>query len=329
MIDLNWNFANQSRAISVFMKWNSPSLYSFQGSLPRLPVPAVKDTISRYLRSVRPLLDDENFKRVSKESREFEKGIASRLQRYLTLKSWWAPNYVSDWWEEYVYLRSRNPLMGCSNFYGMDYISHRTKSQSARAASISHLLLLARRRIERQELKPIMAQGLVPLCSWQYERMFNTFREPGVEGDKIVHYDDSKHIVVFHKGCYYKMPIYHQGRLLTPIELKHQYDQILKMNVKPTHGEKHVGALTGMNRTKWAEARIKFFSNGINKLTLQTIETAAFFCVLDDEPYTVSFDHKEGEAMNHYAKLLLLGKGNDRWFDKSFSIIVGTNGRVS
>jgi hypothetical protein len=34
-----------------------------------------------------------------------------RLQRYLVLKSWLADNYVSDWWEAYVYLRCRGGLM--------------------------------------------------------------------------------------------------------------------------------------------------------------------------------------------------------------------------
>lgn len=38
-----------------------PRLYSYQGALPTLPVPAVADTLRRYLRSVRPLLDDNKF----------------------------------------------------------------------------------------------------------------------------------------------------------------------------------------------------------------------------------------------------------------------------
>lgn len=33
-----------------------------------------------------------------------------------------------------------------------------------------------------------MAQGMVPLCSKQYERMFNMTRVPGIETDRIVHY---------------------------------------------------------------------------------------------------------------------------------------------
>lgn len=36
-----------------------------------------------------------------------------------------------------------------------------------------------------------MVQGMVPLCSWQYERLFNTVRVPGIETDRIVHYQVS------------------------------------------------------------------------------------------------------------------------------------------
>ena len=85
--------------------------------------------------------------------KEFQDGIGNKLQRYLILKSWWAANYVShyynyfrfkyfvnviniyiygmfkfldkfdlkvsDWWEEYVYLRGRSPIMVNSNYYGV------------------------------------------------------------------------------------------------------------------------------------------------------------------------------------------------------------------
>ena len=39
------------------------------------------------------------------------------MQRYLYLKSWWATNYVTDWWELYVYLYGRSSIMINSNYY--------------------------------------------------------------------------------------------------------------------------------------------------------------------------------------------------------------------
>lgn len=178
---------------------------------------------------------------------EFEHGIAKKLQFYLFLKSWWATNYVSDWWEEYVYLRGRTPLVVNSNFYGIDALFiHPTKVQAARAASTIYSCLQYRRLIDRQELEPvcilfcnvllilwfvlnltdffsilqIMVYGLAPLCSWQYERLFNTTRIPGIETDKLVHIQDSNHIVVYHKGRYFKVNIYFVNRYLTPCEIE-------------------------------------------------------------------------------------------------------------
>lgn len=143
-------------ATKLFSAWNSPGLYSFQGSLPILPLPSVHDTMGRYLLSVRPLLDDQNYTRMEQLAKEFETSIALKLQKYLVLKSWWSSNYVSDWWEEYVYLRGRSQLMVNSNFYGIDALFlENTQKQSARAAMITDLLLQFRRLVERQELQPV------------------------------------------------------------------------------------------------------------------------------------------------------------------------------
>uniref|UniRef100_A0A4D5RA50 carnitine O-palmitoyltransferase n=1 Tax=Scolopendra viridis TaxID=118503 RepID=A0A4D5RA50_SCOVI len=305
-----------------------PMLYSFQASLPRLPVPSVKDTLQRYLRSVRPLLDDDKYNRMVKLAEEFENGIARKLQRYLLLKSWWASNYVSDWWEEYVYLRGRSPLMVNSNFYGIDAILvHPTNIQAARAASIIHSCFLFRRTIERQELEPIMVQGTVPLCSWQYERMFNTTRIPGIETDKLMHLNDSTHITVYYRGRYYKVFAYNRGTLLTPCEFEWQIQKILDdQDSRPEKGEQHLAALTAADRATWAKARIQYFSRGTNRTSIDAIERAAFCVILEDED--LNYDPEDPSKLNHFARLLLHGKGYDRWFDKSFNLVVGKNGRV-
>ena len=280
---------------------------------------------------MRPLLDDEKYQIVVEQAKEFENGIAKKLQRYVVLKSWWSSNYVSDWWEEYVYLKNRDSLLCGSNYYGSDLISKKSVKQTARAANLAYYMLQFRKKIERQELKPIMVQGLVPLCSWQYERMFNTTRIPGIESDKIVHWDDIKHIVVLHKGCYYKVLIHHNGRLLNACQIQCQLDFIVNSAEEYliwTQCEKNLASLTTTNRTKWAETRSKYFSQGINQCSLHTIESAAFFLVLEDESFEYGLEATPKEY-GYYGQQLLHGKGNDRWFDKSFNICVGKNGRVS
>ncbi|KAM9301572.1 carnitine O-palmitoyltransferase 1, liver isoform [Gastrophryne carolinensis] len=306
-----------------------PMLYSFQSCLPRLPVPAVKDTVRRYLESVKPLMDEEQFKRMEGLANDFAVNLGPRLQWYLKLKSWWATNYVSDWWEEYIYLRGRGPIMVNSNYYAMDYLYVLpTNIQAARAGNAIHALLLYRRKLDREEIKPILLMGCtVPLCSAQWERMFNTSRIPGEETDTLQHIKDSKHIVVFHKGRYFKVWMYHDGRLLKPREIEQQMQKILEDKSEPQPGEEKLAALTAGDRVPWANARKTYFANGKNKQSLDAVEKAAFFVTLDD---TEQGYNKEDPvtSLDNYAKSLLHGKCYDRWFDKTISFIVFKNGKM-
>ncbi|XP_024001825.1 carnitine O-palmitoyltransferase 1, muscle isoform-like, partial [Salvelinus sp. IW2-2015] len=117
---------------------------------------------------------------------------------------------VSDWWEEYIYLRGRSPIMVNSNFYAMDllYVTP-THRQAARAGNVVHAMLQYRRKLERGEHAPLRALGVVPMCSSQMERMFNTTRIPGIETDFVQHLSDRKHLVVYHKGRFFKVWLYY------------------------------------------------------------------------------------------------------------------------
>uniref|UniRef100_A0A671YA61 Carnitine O-palmitoyltransferase 1, muscle isoform n=1 Tax=Sparus aurata TaxID=8175 RepID=A0A671YA61_SPAAU len=221
-----------------------PLLYSFQASLPRLPVPSVDDTIQRYLESVRPLLDTKQYNQMEILANDFKESKAAQLQRYLILKSWWATNYVSDWWEEYIYLRSRSPIMVNSNFYIMDLLYMTpTHRQAARAGNVVHAMLQYRRKLERGEHAPLRALGTVPMCSTQMERMFNTTRIPGIETDIVQHLTDRKHLLVYHKGRFFQVWLYTGGRHLLPSELEtHQTPQQQLNLVDINKFPKYVGA---------------------------------------------------------------------------------------
>uniref|UniRef100_A0A8C8SGA3 Carnitine O-palmitoyltransferase 1, muscle isoform n=1 Tax=Pelusios castaneus TaxID=367368 RepID=A0A8C8SGA3_9SAUR len=314
-------------ALVKVMSGRKPMLYSFQTSLPKLPVPSVEATICRYLESVRPLMEDEKYHEMEGLAQAFKQHTAPRLQKFLVLKSWWATNYVSDWWEEYIYLRGRGPIMVNSNYYAMDFL-YVTPSpwQAARAGNVVHAILLYRQKLDREEIPPVMAFGIVPMCSYQMERMFNTTRIPGKESDTLQHLSDSKHLAVYHRGRFYKLWLYHGGKLLTPRDLEQQFQRILDDPSPPQPGEEKLAALTAGERIPWAEARARFFRQGKNKVSLDAIERAAFFLALDEEAH--GYEQDREDSMNHYAKSLLHGRCYDRWFDKSFTLVVYKNGKV-
>ncbi|XP_036114083.1 carnitine O-palmitoyltransferase 1, liver isoform isoform X2 [Molossus molossus] len=282
-----------------------------------------------YLESVRPLMKETEFKRMTALAEDFAVNLGPKLQWYLKLKSWWATNYVSDWWEEYIYLRGRGPLMVNSNYYAMDFLYIiPTHIQAARAGNAIHALLLYRRKLDREEIKPILLLGsTVPLCSAQWERTFNTSRIPGEETDTIQHVRDSRHMVVFHKGRYFKVWLYHDGRLLKPREIEQQVQRILDDPSEPQAGEAKLAALTAAERVPWARCRQAYFGRGKNKQSLDAVEKAAFFVTLDETEQGYKKEDP-GTSLDSYAKSLLHGRCCDRWFDKSFTFVVFKNGKI-
>lgn len=314
--------------VKIFSGRRNPQLYSFQTSLPQLPLPSVKDTINRYLESARPLMDDEQYLRMEGLAKDFEKGLGPKLQWYLKLKSWWATNYVSDWWEEYIYLRGRGPIMVNSNYYAMDFLYvFPTSLQAARAGNAIHAIMLYRRMLDRAQIKPLMLQNTIPMCSAQYERMFNTSRIPGVDTDTIQHMKDSRHIVVYHRGRYFKVPMFYDGQVLSPRAVEQQMERILADPSEPQPGEERLAALTAGDRVPWAEAREAYLRQGRNQQALDTVEKAAFFVTLDDTEQRYKAEDPV-RSLDSYAKSLLHGKCYDRWFDKSFNLIVFRNGTM-
>ncbi|XP_022440755.1 carnitine O-palmitoyltransferase 1, brain isoform isoform X3 [Delphinapterus leucas] len=290
-----------------------PMLFSYQRSLPRQPVPSVQDTVRKYLESVRPVLSDEDFDWTAALAREFLRLQASLLQWYLQLKSWWASNYVSDWWEEFVYLRSRNSLMVNSNYYMMDFLYVTpTPVQAARAGNAVHALLLYRHRLNRQEILP-------------YEKIFNTTRIPGVHKDHIRHLRDSRHVAVFHRGRFFRLGTHTQSGLLSPRALEQQFQRILDDPSPACPHEEHLAALTAAPRDVWAQVRRSLKTQA--QEALEAVEGAAFFVSLDSEPAGLTREDPAA-SLDAYAHALLAGRGHDRWFDKSFSLIVFSNGKL-
>lgn len=83
----------------------------FQKSLPRLPVPALEKTAERYLKSLQPILNDNQFEQAQKTTNDFILKEGKILQEKLVQKDKANKHtsYISDYWFD-LYLRDRVPL---------------------------------------------------------------------------------------------------------------------------------------------------------------------------------------------------------------------------
>jgi len=317
----------------VLVRWltsRRPLTYTFQSSLPALPVPDLNDTVDKYLESARLLQSGAELEATEKAAEVFRRNEGPKLQWYLRLKSWLSPNYVADWWEKYVYLRGRSSIAINSNYYVLDGGRwHPTKVQEARAAVLIYAMMRYKEQLAAEQIEPVMAaDGAVPLCMWQFERVFSTARIPGRECDEIKHWDPSysRHVVVYCKGSFYRLNVHRpDGSLRTPDELFEALRN-LKLDAsarKPREAEACIPALTAENRTRWAEIRESYFSEGLNnRRSLHAIESALMFVVLSDE----CFDTLDWTGRGKY--LLCADREQPNiWFDKSINLVVFGDGK--
>jgi hypothetical protein len=68
--------------------------FAMDDTLPQLPLPNLKDTLDKYLESVKPVADKLAYLKTEKIVREFENGIGQKLHFYLTQKAIKEKNWV-------------------------------------------------------------------------------------------------------------------------------------------------------------------------------------------------------------------------------------------
>nr|XP_020859408.1 carnitine O-palmitoyltransferase 1, brain isoform isoform X7 [Phascolarctos cinereus] len=244
----------------------------------------------------------------------------------LPTRSW----LVSDWWGEYVYLRSRSPLLGNSNFYILDFLSVApTPLQAARAGNAVYAMMRFREQLGRGEIEPATLLGMRPLCSAQYRQMFNTTRIPGVSGDRLYHVRDgcSRHVVVLHRGRFFRLGTHGGlgGHLLSPRVLEQQLQYILDDSAPAQPTEEHLAALTAAPRALWAQARASLQAGDrSSKAPLEVVEGAAFFVCLEETPGP----SRTSPELDERAQSVLVGTGHSRWLDKSLNLVVFASGHM-
>ncbi|KAJ0175440.1 hypothetical protein K1T71_008599 [Dendrolimus kikuchii] len=342
-------YKNVKDAEYQFMQKSKVPTMHFQKSLPRLPIPKLEKTGERYLNALRPLLSVEQFNQASTRTNDFVNNEGKILQSKLISKDKANKHtsYISDYWFD-LYLRDRealpinyNPLLVFQNDNKQEYNDQLLRAANLLISAVRFMLSLREGILDPEvyHMNPKKSNtpmfrtvtGLLPeALSWygaylfkafpldmsQFVGLFGATRIPLIGKDKILRDPKSKHVLVQRKGNFYVFDVLDaNGNLLTPQELLGNLSKII--NDSTPQAEQPLGILTCQNRDVWAQQR-EYLVNMGNGEALNQLDTAIFNLVLDDD---VIGDNKH-KILEQY----LHGDGLNRWFDKSFSLIVKKDG---
>lgn len=300
-----------------------PRLYSLQPALPHLPVPPLEETCEKYLKTIQPLLTEAEFEKSVAAVEEFKMGVGKTLQEQLVKRAAdpKIENWLEEWWESFIYLRGRDPLPVFSNWYGTDRINSPEQDQAVRGSKVISEILVFKKMCETEELEPIRLAGTVPFCMWQYTRIFATTRIPGEAQDQLITkpLGGVRHIIVFRKGQIWKLTVVGpDGRIQGREVLRKHLAEIISHDNDAGDKQLPIGVLTAQKRPNWHEARQQLIEEG-NAAALEVVESALFVVALDDE----ALPTLEEEALTSCYR-----NATNRWYDKSFQMIIFKNGRL-
>lgn len=291
----------------------------FEDSLPRLPVPTLEETAKRYLKSVHPLLQSDEYTKTEGAVKQFlEPGsFAQTLQKRLVARrdDPKHKNWIFDWWNETAYLAYRDPVVPYVSYFYSFRDDRRRRNPAKRAAAITTAALEFQRQVDEGTLEPEYMRKQ-PISMFSYQYMFNCSRVAAERVDYPIKFDwkDNQHIVVVRKNQFFKVPTHVDGQQLTTSELELHFSNIYKKAAKCPA----IGALTSLPRDAGASARAKLLNaSPANAAALTAIESSSFVVCLDDAaPITLE---ERAHAYWH-------GDGANRWFDKPCQFIVNDNG---
>mmetsp|Transcript_10075 Transcript_10075/g.12103 ORF Transcript_10075/g.12103 Transcript_10075/m.12103 type:complete len:652 (-) Transcript_10075:26-1981(-) len=340
-------------ATSPYIEETVIPTYHFQDSLPKLPVPKLEDTLERYKYFAQPVVSEATFDTTSKLCDSFLNGEGKALQEELVAKDKAKySSFISEPWFD-MYLKSRDPLMINVNpqLTFNDAPDSSRMDQASRAATLVTSSARFYRTLKDEKLSPDIFHtkpkdsetdryktlmkwiprkfafygsyyyGAFPLDMSQYGRLFSSTRIPKNGKDELVTYEpsESRHVIVQRGSEFYKLYVLNEdGSIKDYGEIKSQIEGILARPLN--NSSPAVGVLTSMERNAWASAREELVASPVNKQSIHDIDSALFALCLDDEGATTHDD------LN---RLMLHGKGRNRWFDKSFQLIVAANGKAA
>ncbi|XP_069365666.1 carnitine O-acetyltransferase-like isoform X2 [Maniola hyperantus] len=297
--------------------------------LPQLPVPKLTDTLSKYLKTVQPFLNDEEFAATSNLVKEFEGGVGQKLQALLEKRAGKHENWLEEWWLNTAYLEYRDPVVVFSS-PGLVFPFRKFNSQEDQLKYAAKTLLAAldyKALIDNDKI-PVEMMGKSPLDMAQYKKIFGTCRIPYEKRDKLS-FNDTKYITVIHNNHIFHVDLWgSDGKRLNVDQIAQVLKKVVDLSTVPSNNP--IGILTSENRDAWAKTYQLLSKDKVNRASLADVESSLavlcldggvglWRCADDDARRNVAAAqtiHGGGSTSN----------GANRWFDKTIQFIVGADG---
>ncbi|KAM3862794.1 choline O-acetyltransferase [Diretmus argenteus] len=304
--------------------------------MPKLPIPALKETLDMYLRCMKHLVTEDQFQKTQHTVRQFGApgGVGELLQNKLLERRESQANWVYDYWLNDMYLNNRLALPVNSS-PAMVFPQQNFKAPIDTLRFAAHLIsgvLEYKVLLDARALPVDYARGQLAgtrLCMEQYYRLFTSYRLPGPERDTLVAQESSvmpepEHIIVACKNQFFVLDVVINFRRLNERDLLTQLEKIVKMADSEEERLPPIGLLTSDGRTEWAESRSVLMRESTNRDSLDMIERCLCLVCLDDSGGPELTDTTRAMLMLHGGGVDK--NGGNRWYDKPMQFVIGSDG---
>ncbi|KAJ2852725.1 Carnitine O-acetyltransferase mitochondrial [Coemansia brasiliensis] len=296
-------------------------LFAHQKQLPKLPVPDLQHTLTKYIESLEPILTKDEFNQAKHKVEEFGKSKqAHELQQRLKARAAEPEraSWLEEWWNELSYMGYRDPVIPYVSYHYCFNDDLKCTRPAERAAKLLSGAIEFRQQVVDGSLEPEMLKDKA-LCSHSYKYMFNACRIPRIPSDycRTVSYQGNEHIVVVRNAQFFSFSFKRDGRVLSVQEMEDTVQRIVE--AADSEAAVPVGILTADSRDSWTETRRLLAQIPENAQVLEAIESSAFILVMESgKPVT----------REEFSHTVWHGDGRSRWFDKPCQFVVCDNARA-
>ena len=311
-----------------------------QGELPRLPIPTLEETMTKFITTVKALETPEEQENTKKIVEDFATGDGPVLQELLVEyerqghENNTVGSYVEAFWDESYLAPDQSVVLNLNPYFVLEEgpDPKTAKDQIRRAAELTLASVKLASLLKHHTLSPDIFKGK-PLCMDQFKVLFGSSRVPNKDTkDSVEVYPGSTHVAVLCRNqMFYFQVLWPDGTVAVDETDITDILQAIQKNAREAslfQTSKHaLGVLTSLPRNEWAVAREEIASfSSQNADALRIIDSALFVLVLDE--YIPASTNEAAANMLHGTYKMndddqQIGTCCNRWYDKLQIIVCG------